>query len=63
MAVQGCARLCLSHWYMCKGILDSWSCDLEGGSHVTIQFLALLLFCAKSLSWFKVNFTQNKIQA
>jgi hypothetical protein len=63
MAVQGCARLCLLQWNLCKGILHSWSCDLEGGSHVTIQFLALLLFCAKSLSQFKVNFTQNKIQA
>ena len=63
MAVQGCARLCLSQWHICKGVMDSWSCDLEGGSHVTIWFLALLLFCAKSLSQFKVNFTQNINQA
>ena len=60
MAVQGCA--CPSGT-LHKGILGSWSCDLEGGSHVTIWFLALLLFCAKSLSQFKVNFTQNINQA
>jgi hypothetical protein len=59
-AVQGCA--CYSGT-CAKVFLHSWSCDLVGGSHVTIQFIALLLFCAKSLSWFKVNFTQNKIQA